>query len=215
VLAPPRCLTLGFHRRLPCGKPQTSRNKSPVIEPYCDRYILPVLRTVTWDMIVLLKYHVFTSSRRGFNTVKGIDSPGLQYGPSVFCPTYRVSHETKESVGPQTHHPSELVREPPLRRSTRSKCGEMRISHLSYLGASASRHTSCVALPNRLANSIQFLSKKHKVKASSAPDRRQKPWLSPGNATRGRLHSTHLYVEPGFGLNLLSLLNPKRTRARC
>jgi len=50
--------------------------------------------------------------------------------------------------------------------------------------SSAGRH-SYMVLTDRLANSIQFLSKKHEVKASPIPNRRQKPRSSSGSGTRG------------------------------
>ena len=50
--------------------------------------------------------------------------------------------------------------------------------------SSAGRH-SYVMLTDRLANSIQFLSKKHEVEACPIPNRRQKPRSSSGSGTRG------------------------------
>ena len=45
VLVTPRCLMLWFHRRALCREPQISRDKSRVMEPYCERHKFP---TVTY-----------------------------------------------------------------------------------------------------------------------------------------------------------------------
>ena len=52
---PPRRTALQFHRRPLCGKPQGLRNKSRVMELYCDRRIhkFLVLRIVTYSQQLL------------------------------------------------------------------------------------------------------------------------------------------------------------------